>query len=482
MRHTCIGALAREHSLFRTVHTRAWIVVSLLGLLGSREAAGSSGIHIDSLVPREKISLPRPISVFEEVRDSSSVAIPEVAVPVSGPSSLYSETYWNALADLDLATSRKAARSDAETDFARAMALLTAGSHSQAESAFTVLSAHIGDLNVAVAAQLMLAHTLMYEHKWSTLRDLPENSALGHSDQQTTGDLERWGHAFANIEPQTTVFPIAPVSLPMGMTAVGTPSVRVKINGKEYEFWLDTGSTMTVLSSKVAEEAGVPIISSDTLRVRTFSGQAPVKAGLVRRLEVGPIVITNSPAIVIDVAMMRLESTGNGIPWRARAVDGILGWDFIRQFNVVLNYQTGKVTFGKPEELGISGTDAQNLIWAGEPLVEVRTKQGVTLHFTLDTGAQSTFLNANVIEKAGAYVRAASGRVFGIAKTGSPTQRVVPFLSIKIAGKSLRLEDVVVYGPVSSSLIACDGILGSDVGRFGAIRIDATNGIFSIDA
>src|SRR4029078_2953424 len=108
MRHTCIGALAREHSLFRTVHTRAWIVVSLLGLLGSREAAGASGIHIDSLVVREKISLPRPISVFEEVRDSSSVAIPEVAVPVSGPSSLYSETYLNALVALDIATLRAA--------------------------------------------------------------------------------------------------------------------------------------------------------------------------------------------------------------------------------------------------------------------------------------------------------------------------------------------------------------------------------------
>lgn len=476
MRQTCIGALAWEHIVsHRFVHTRAWIIASLLGLLGSQEAAGSSNFTVDSLISRERIRQPAgPISAFEEP-DSSSVAIAEI-----GPGNLYSETYWTAVADLDLATSRNAARTDAEADFTRAMALLTAGSHVQAESAFTVLSAHIGDLNVAVAAQMMLAHTLMYERKWSKLRDLPFNSALGHSDQRLTSDLESWGHAFANIEPQSTVFPIVPVSLRMRITAVGTPSIRIKINGKEYDFWLDTGSTMTVLSSKVAEETGVPIISGDTLRVRTFSGHAPVRAGLVRTLQVGPIVITNSPAIVIDASMMKLEAMGDGRSRSGQEVDGILGWDFIRQFNVVLNYQTGRVTFAKPEELGISGTDAQNLTWAGEPLVEVKSKEGTMLHFTLDTGAQSSFLNATVIEKIGATVRVANGQVFGIARTGAPTHRVVPFLTVKVAGKSLRLEDVVVYGPVASSLIACDGILGSDLARFGAIRIDATNGIFAV--
>jgi len=37
-----------------------------------------------------------------------------------------------------------------------------------------------------------------------------------------------------------------------------------------------------------------------------------------------------------------------------------------------------------------------------------------------------------------------------------------------------------VYGPAYSGLINCDGILGSDVAQFGKIRIDATNGLFSL--
>jgi len=110
----------------------------------------------------------------------------------------------------------------------------------------------------------------------------------------------------------------------------------------------------------------------------------------------------------------------------------------------------------------------------------VRSKDVGNLHFTLDTGAQSTFLDATVTEKTHINTRSADNRVFGIAKTGRQTTRVVPVLSIDVGGKSLRLQDVIVYAPIVSGLINSDGILGSDVAKYGTIRIDATNGIFTI--
>ena len=51
-----------------------------------------------------------------------------------------------------------------------------------------------------------------------------------------------------------------------------------------------------------------------------------------------------------------------------------------------------------------------------------------------------------------------------------------------MAGNSLMLRNLIVYNPPSSGLVNCDGILGSDISQFGTIRIDATNGLFSIDA
>jgi Aspartyl protease len=119
-------------------------------------------------------------------------------------------------------------------------------------------------------------------------------------------------------------------------------------------------------------------------------------------------------------------------------------------------------------------------VWLGKPLVEVRTKVGGTLHFTLDTGAQASFLNASILERVGARTRALHARVFGVARTGGQTDRVVPGLTVNLGGKQLRLEDVIVYDPPPPSLINCDGILGSDIAHFGKIRIDATNGLFSI--
>jgi hypothetical protein len=200
------------------------------------------------------------------------------------------------------------------------------------------------------------------------------------------------------------------------MTPLGTPAVRVKINGKEYEFWLDTGSGITVLSSEVAAEAGVPIISGDTLTVRTFSGTASAKPALVRTMTVGQVVVTNTPAIIIDASMMLLQSSADGLTKVNHRVDGILGWDFIRQFDVLMNYDERVIELARPET-GLARSGVRNLTWIGQPLVEVKTSEGKTLHLALDTGAQATLLNATVLEKVGGVTKSIATHLYGLART-----------------------------------------------------------------
>jgi predicted aspartyl protease len=480
MHHVSVGAMGLESWVrFYRVRAHAWTVGSLVGLLtGCLQTTGilSEGPSHANLAARD--------SGFREAPSGIS---PVAASP--GPSSypaereppqIYFAEYWAALAELNLDVLRGLARSEPEIGFAEGVALLAAGEQEKAESTFLYASRQSADVNVAVASQIMLASTLLYEHKWTTLRDLTASSRLVLVDRQNTSDLERWGHAFASVDPQTTGFPLTPVSLPLGITVVGTPTIRVRINGKEFEFWVDTGSSITVLSSDVASETNVAILSPDTLTVRTFAGAAPVRSATVKRMELGPIVVTNSPAIVIDAALMRLRITGEGVPRSGLRVDGIIGWDIIRQFNVLMDYEGRRITLGRPETLGTMGTTAQNLMWVGKPLIAVRTKLGGTLHFTIDTGAQSSFLNASTLERVGATTSISDARVFGIAKTGQQTNRVVPLLTLDVAGKTFHLPGVIVYGPVYSSLINCDGVLGSDIAQFGKIRIDATNGLFSL--
>jgi hypothetical protein len=197
-------------------------------------------------------------------------------------------------------------------------------------------------------------------------------------------------------------------------------------------------------------------------------------------MELGGIVLANVPAIEMDASLMRIKSSAQGVRGPELRVDGIIGWDVIRQFDIVMDYIGGTITLRRPVHLTTNGTTFQNLIWMGKPLVQVTMKSGGTFRFSLDTGAQASVLNASILDELGIGTRTSGGRLSGVGSSGRPTNRVVPSLTMEIAGRLLRLESVIVYGPVYSGLVQSSGILGSDLGRFGKIRIDATNGLFSV--
>jgi predicted aspartyl protease len=444
---------------------------------GAWSSIRSCRIQAESLAVASVVGLTSCLETAAVVTDLQGSVKPATSAPKT-----LSEQYWTAIADLDVPGSQKAARGEAQIRFARAVALFAAGDYENAGKGFAATSRQRKDLTVAAASPAMLAATLLYQRKWVALRDLSINSELGAADQQNLSELEQWGRAFASLDAQVTNLPDAAIKLPLGVTPIGTPTVRVRINGEEYEFWLDTGSTITVLSSNVAKAAGIPPLTPDTLSVRTFAGAAPVRPALLKRLEIGPVVIANSPAIVMDAALMRVKATARGVPRTGLQVDGIIGWDTIRQFDITLDYERRTITLRRPETLGTRGTIAQNLMWVGKPLVQVRTRSGGLLHFTLDTGSQTSFVNASIVKRARIGTSNVYMRVVGIATNEGEATRVVPFLHLDVGGKSLLLRDVIVYAPPSSGLVNCDGILGSNIVQFGTIRIDATNGLFSIGA
>jgi hypothetical protein len=484
MPRTCIRTMGSNYCVRPTAtRARKFVATFTLGLMFgfAQPAAASSDLQLDPQLAQHAASLqPGPARLSSVSAAREEMADPGPVLPLAPL--VYSETFWTAFADLDLSTLRSAARTDPEARFADAMRVLAAGYYESAVSSLIATSQQTTDVNVAVASQVMLASTLRYQHKWAQLRDLALSSRLSDPDKSITKELEGWGKVFAGAPDEAILFPTGPVVLPLGVTAVGTPTVRVRINGKEYDFWLDTGSSMTVISSEVAARAGIAPFSADTLTVRTFAGSAPVRPAIIEKLVIGTIVISNSPAVIIDESLMFLRASGERGQTRAIAVDGIIGWDTIRHLELTMNFAAGKITFRQPDPNGILNSGERNFAWLGKPLVEVSMKSGEKFHFTLDTGAQASFLNATVLEKTGAATKISPTKVYGIARTGRETSRVVPLLWLNLAGKSLPLQNVIVYGPVPSGLINCDGILGSDIARFGTVHIDATNGVFSVGA
>ena len=471
---------SKQLLLLDYVSVRNWIIFAFSALLlGVSEVAAAQwqrevrfNSHDDSILVAGGGPY-APSRVPSQPADVSPVA---PTTPESGPSFNGTE-YWDAVADLNLAALRNSAATDAESVFARGMSLLSDGDTEEAEKAFIAGSTQPSDVNVGIASQIMLATTLLYEHKWAELRSFSFSPHLSPGDSEIVRDFQRWGFAFTNTEQQRLSMTVDSVVLPLRFSPIGTPTIRLRINGKQYDFWLDTGSSITVLNSDVAREAGVPLVSGDDFAVRTFGGSAPVKAAFVRRIEIGPLLLENTPAIVVDASHMALKSTPELRQARGMHIDGIIGWDTIRQLDISLDYSNGLISIHRPVRTGYS---PHNLTWMGKPFVTVRTKGGETLHFTLDTGAQGTFLNALALDKTGATVTSSDGRVYGIAGTGKRADKVVRTLSLDLGGSSVRLDRVLVYGPVYSGMINCDGILGSDIARYGTIRIDATNGVFAI--
>jgi hypothetical protein len=485
MRRISMGAAESTHlHLFDYVGVRNSIIFVISGLLlGVTEVAAAAQtqheVHFssydDSLVAGggPYVAPRTPIDAAE----ATAVADATAVAPGPETSPVFTAEYWDALADLNLTALRNTADGDAQQGFARGMSLLADGDAEGAEKVFASGSEQLSDATVGIASQIMLATTLLYEHKWAELRAFAFSPHLSASDKDIVHDYQRWGFAFANIEAQRITMSVDSMLMPLRMSAIGTPTIRVKINGKSYDFWLDTGSSITVLNSDVAEEVGAAVLSGENLAVRTFGGSAPVKASFIRRIEIGPLLLENTPAVIVDVSHMILKSAPDQPRPRGMRIDGIIGWDTIRQLDLLLDYTNGLVQIRRPVREGYS---PHNLTWLGKPFVEVRTKRGETLHFTLDTGAQGSFLNALALDKTGAASTTSEGTVFGIAGTGKRADKVIRTLPLDLGGRSVRLDGVMVYGPTYSGMINCDGIIGSDIARYGTIRIDATNGLFAV--
>ncbi|MEO8575952.1 MAG: hypothetical protein ABI556_04595, partial [Gemmatimonadales bacterium] len=60
--------------------------------------------------------------------------------------------------------------------------------------------------------------------------------------------------------------------------------------------------------------------------------------------------------------------------------------------------------------------------------------------------------------------------------------RFVDEVRLTMAGQPLVFRKLLVFAPAFSTFVSLDGVLGSDIGRSGIVRIDATNGLFVLEA
>jgi len=114
------------------------------------------------------------------------------------------------------------------------------------------------------------------------------------------------------------------------------------VNGKgPFNFVVDTGASHTVLSSQTAEKLGLYENSPGCCESATgrpaqgAGGPVAARATTVESVKVGDVEVKN-----VDVALIDLVSLDRN--W-----DGIIGYTFMKDYKVVIDYPRQEISFEK---------------------------------------------------------------------------------------------------------------------------------------
>ena len=387
--------------------------------------------------------------------------------------------YWEALSELHPTQAIAAARTPSEKEFAEALGDLMSGHIERAEVRFADLRQTSPDSVIRAGSRVVYTATLQYQEKWRELSALKRDTSQNQAEQHDKASIELWADAFKDVPAKVSTFRSSTGRLQMSISAVGTPLVPVRIRDKTYNFWLDTGSSLTMLSSDVAAELDVKPLVQDTLEIVTSTGRVSALPAVVSQLVIGPLSVQNVPTMIVEESMMQMQEPRPTMPGNRVKIDGIIGFDIIRQLDLELDYGDGILRLRDPATSRPDNN--RNLFWVGLPVILIMSNDGTPLHFGLDTGAQLTFVTETLLDKLQiSPARTENRRVGGLGGEVSLRAPVLPDLRVNVRGFQILFRGAFVRAPVYQVLASLDGVLGGDVWTSGIVRIDMTNGVFAI--
>jgi predicted aspartyl protease len=235
------------------------------------------------------------------------------------------------------------------------------------------------------------------------------------------------------------------VTLPLLIDG-GHVFVKAEVGGgKELSFLIDTGAESNFIHSRIAEELGIE--GEGILEAVGYGGSAGISFIRVPSLKLGGVVIEDQTWASYDLSQLR-----RGIPH----LDGILGYDFIANFVIDIDYSGSTVTLHKPGTW--NPDEGSNRIPLGF-FKKVPTTQGM-----LD-GMQGTFMldtgSSNFLDLTRSYAEAHSilgdseERALTMRGMGGDTRITLRDMDM------LRLGDLEFENPTVGILLGNTGGLAS---------------------
>lgn len=246
-------------------------------------------------------------------------------------------------------------------------------------------------------------------------------------------------------------------------------SAPVLINGRSATYLLDTGAWMSVMTAAEATRLGMTIREGTGVLGESSGKGVTIRTAVADEVGIGSTTFRNvSFAILPDVEPWRSMPPGHG---------GIIGIPILLHLSCIRWIKGGTWELVCSATKG--GSDRANLVFYGNHLLVACAVANRQVFMNLDTGAETTDLNANFarqfareIQQIGTRSTRSVSGVGGIAEIESIT---LPKLDFQIGGTPVRLRPAHVTMQDNPALggRCCIGNIGLDLLlRTGTVTID----------
>jgi predicted aspartyl protease len=215
-----------------------------------------------------------------------------------------------------------------------------------------------------------------------------------------------------------------------------------------FYFLLDTGADTTVVDTALAKR--LTLATLRTIRQGTVTGTQTVNVSLLAEFNIGSARVERLPVLEQDLSSLR-RADGR--------IAGIVGQNFLANFNYMLDYRARSIRFEADDDLreAIDG-EAQAVEEVGSRMIvaaEAQANGSAKLRLLLDSGANSVVL----MGPASAMLRCASvERAVETSSAGAAAIRTVRIGRLTVAAREFHDVTVALVDDAPVGHIA-DGLL-----------------------
>ncbi len=230
--------------------------------------------------------------------------------------------------------------------------------------------------------------------------------------------------------------------------------VPVSIQKQRFSFLLDTGASNSVIDYQTARKLGLKgkTASADLLRYFVVGRQSNRQA---------PVVYVLPTLILGQTRVSQLVGIGLSTQEPPFQSDGILGLDFLSQFDLVINPKKQSLSLLRPSAPSSSGLPLKGKLGVMTTSTVYINRKG-PYTFLLDTGAAVTTLSEDLSKYLGLSSKQAKDvQVMGLG--GRIVARWAKLDSLLLQNYRLGNKDVLVASSPIFQTLGIDGVIGQDI-------------------